>query len=158
MRVPYEIPRDTFISVIEVVPDNKKVVHHINAQLLSYEYDKRKDVMKGMLWWILMNTQQSWKLINSWIYLTMMVVFPMMTTSVTNFLPGVTPPIYPNGIGGFKMKRKGALFLKDMHYGPSRLDTTDQTAFNVFFAPHAPKRPTKEFQMGTFGVSPIEPS
>lgn len=157
MRVPYEIPRDTFISVIEVVPDNKKVVHHVNAQLLSYEFDKRKDVMKGNVvvdineYPTIMEAYQKLDLPND------DGSFPMMTTSVTNFLPGVTPPIYPNGIGGFKMKRKGALFLKDMHYGPSRVDTTDQTAFNVFFAPHPPKRPTKEFQMGTFGVSPIEP-
>jgi len=28
----------------------------------------------------------------------------------------------------------------------------------VFFAKEAPKRPTREFQMGTFGVSPIEPA
>jgi hypothetical protein len=83
--------------------------------------------------------------------------FPMMTQSVTNYLPGVTPPIYPPGIGGFKLARKGAIFLKDIHYGPSRIDTTDQTAFNVFFAGEPPKRPTQEFQMGTFGVSPIVP-
>jgi len=47
MRVPYEIPRDTFVRAIEVVPGNRKVVHHVNAQLLSYDYNKRKDVFAG---------------------------------------------------------------------------------------------------------------
>lgn len=158
MRVPYEIPKDTFISVIEVVPDNKKLVHHVNAQLLSYEFDKRKDVMKGE---VVVDINEYPTILEAYKKLDLPNddgSFPMMTTSVTNFLPGVTPPVYPNGIGGFKMKRKGALFLKDMHYGPSRIDTSDQTAFNVFFAKEAPKRPTREFQMGTFGVSPIEPA
>ena len=31
------------------------------------------------------------------------------------------------------------------------------TQFNVFFAKTAPKRPTSEFQLGTFGVSPVVP-
>ena len=56
------------------------------------------------------------------------------------------------------MVRKGALFLKDIHYGPSRVDTTDQTMFNVFFAKTIPKRPAQEFQMGTYGVSPTIPA
>ena len=38
--------------------------------------------------------------------------FPLMTMSVTNYLPGVVPPIYPPGIGGFKMVRKGCKSVK----------------------------------------------
>ncbi len=158
MRVPYEIPKDTFIRVIEVVPDNRKVVHHVNAQLLSYEYEKKKDVMKGN---VVVDIKDYPTIMEAYKKLDLPNddgSFPMMTQSVTNYLPGVTPPVYPNGIGGYKMKRKGALFLKDMHYGPSRIDTTDQTTFNVFYSPVPPKRPTQEFQMGTFGVSPIEPA
>lgn len=157
MRVPYQIAKDTFVRVIEVVPDNKRLVHHVNAQLLSYEFDKRKDVMKGN---VVVNIKDHPSIMDAYKKLDLPNddgSFPMMTQSVTNYLPGVTPPVYPDGIGGYKMKQKGAIFLKDMHYGPSRLDTTDQTAFNVFFMQEAPKRPTLEFQMGTFGVSPIEP-
>jgi len=158
MRVPYEIPHDTFVKVIEVVPDNKKVVHHVNAQLLSYDFDKRKDVMKGN---VVVDIKEYPSIMEAYKKLDLPNddgSFPLMTQSVTNYLPGVTPPVYPSGIGGYRLKRKGALFLKDMHYGPSRIDTTDQTAFNVFYANQAPQRPTQEFQMGTFGVSPIEPA
>jgi len=42
MRVPYQIPEDRYVSVIEVVPDNRKLLHHVNAQLLSYEFDKKE--------------------------------------------------------------------------------------------------------------------
>jgi hypothetical protein len=158
MRVPYEIPRDTFISTIEVVPDNRKLLHHVNAQLLSYDFDKKKDVFKGN---VVINLDDVPDKMQAYEEIALAnddgVSFPEMTQSVTNYLPGVIPPIYPDGIGGFKMVRKGALFLKDIHYGPSRVDTTDQTSFNVFFAKHAPKRPTQEFQMGTYGVSPTVP-
>jgi hypothetical protein len=158
MRIPYEIPEDKFISVIEVIPDNRKLLHHVNAQLLSYEYEKKKDIFSGR---VVVNLDSFPNKLIAYKELGLAnddgVTFPMLTQSVTNYLPGVTPPIYPDGIGGFKMTRKGALFLKDIHYGPSRVDTTDETRFNVFFAKHPPKRPTQEFQMGTFGISPTVP-
>jgi hypothetical protein len=158
MRIPYEIPEDKFISVIEVIPDNRKLLHHVNAQLLSYEYEKKKDIFSGR---VVVNLDSFPNKLIAYKELGLAnddgVTFPMLTQSVTNYLPGVTPPIYPDGIGGFKMTRKGALFLKDIHYGPSRVDTTDETRFNVFFAKYPPKRPTQEFQMGTFGISPTVP-
>ncbi len=159
MRVPYEIPEDKFITTIEVIPDNRKLLHHVNAQLLSYEFDKKKDVFAGNTF---VNVDSFADKLVAYKELGLAnddgTTFPMMTQSVTNYLPGVTPPIYPDGIGGFKLARKGALFLKDIHYGPSRVDTTDQTTFNVFFAKSPPKRPTQEFQMGTFGISPTVPA
>lgn len=159
MRVPYQIPKDTFISTIEIVPGNRKLVHHVNAQLISYEFDKKKDVFKG-------NTVVDLETIPDKLQAYKALdlpnddglTYPTLTRSVANYLPGVTPPIYPEGIGGFKMVRKGAIFLKDIHYGASRVDTSDQTSFNVFFAKQAPKRATQEFQMGTFGVSPTVPA
>lgn len=158
MRVPYQIPNDTFICAIEVIPGNRKLVHHVNAQLLSYEFHKKKNVFKGNT---VVDIETFPDLLQAYMALDLpnddRTTFPTLTQSVTNYLPGVTPPVYPDGIGGFKMVRKGAIFLKDIHYGPSRVDTTDQTAFNVFFAKHAPSRPTQEFQMGTFGISPTVP-
>lgn len=158
MRVPYQIPNDTFISAIEVVPGNRKLVHHVNAQLLSYDFEKRKDIFKGNT---VVNIDEYSNKMDAYKALDLPnddgESFPALTYSVTNYLPGVTPPIYPEGIGGFKLVRKGALFLKDIHYGGSRVDTVDQTSFNVFYSTHPPKRPTMEFQMGTFGRSPTVP-
>nr|MDQ3048423.1 cytochrome c [Bacteroidota bacterium] len=159
MRVPYEIPNDTFIRVIEVVPGNRKLVHHVNAQLLSYEFEKKKDVFSGNT---VVDLEKTPDKLTAYKELGLPnddgITFPTLTPSVTNYLPGVTPPLYPDGIGGFRMTKKGAIFLKDIHYGPSRVDTLDQTTFNVFFAKKAPERPTLEFQMGTYGVSPTVPA
>jgi hypothetical protein len=159
MRVPYQIPKDTFVSVIEVVPDNRKLLHHVAAQILSYDFDKKKDVFAGTT---VVDLEKFPDKLQAYKELGLAnddgVTFPRLTQSATNYLPGVVPPIYPEGIGGFKMVRKGAIFLKDIHYAPSRVDTTDQTSFNVFFAKKAPTRPVQEFQMGTLGVSPTVPA
>lgn len=158
MRVPFEIPKDTFVRVIEIIPENRKLVHHVNAQLLSYDYDKKKDVFKGNT---VVDLEAFPDKLNAYKTLGLAnddgVTFPLLTQSVANYLPGVVPPIYPEGIGGFKITRKGALFLKDIHYGPSRVDTADQTTFNIFYTNQKPKRPAQEFQMGTYGVSPTVP-
>lgn len=159
MRVPYQIAKDTFISTIEIVPGNRKLVHHVNAQLLSYEFDKKADVFKGNT---VVDLEAYPDKLQAYKALDLPnddgITFPTLTQSVANYLPGVIPPVYPNGIGGFKMVKKGAIFLKDIHYGPSRVDTTDQTTFNVFYAKQASSRPTQEFQMGTFGVSLTVPA
>jgi hypothetical protein len=159
MRVPYEIPKDTFIRVIEIIPGNRKLVHHINAQLLSYAVDKKRDVFSGNT---VVNLDEFPDKLRAYKELGLPnddgISFPLLTQSVANYLPGVMPPVYPEEIGGYRMVRKGALFLKDIHYGPSRVDTTDQTTFNIFYSKAPPKRPLQEFQMGTYGVSPTVPA
>jgi hypothetical protein len=159
MRVPYEIPKDTFIRVIEIIPGNRKLVHHINAQLLSYAFDKKKDVFSGNT---VVNLDEFPDKLGAYKELGLPnddgISFPLLTQSVANYLPGVVPPVYPQEIGGYRMVRKGALFLKDIHYGPSRVDTTDQTTFNIFYSKTQPKRSLQEFQMGTYGVSPTIPA
>lgn len=31
VKLPYEIPQDTFIRAIEFIPGNRKAVHHMNG-------------------------------------------------------------------------------------------------------------------------------
>ena len=35
LKIPYELLKDTFLRGIEIVPGNKKLVHHINAHLIQ---------------------------------------------------------------------------------------------------------------------------
>jgi len=65
--------------------------------------------------------------------------------------------MYPEGLGGFKVSRKSAIFLKNIHYGPTPKDETDESYFNIYFSSKAPVRPTLELQLGTLGVSEIIP-
>ncbi len=156
MKVPFEIPRDTFVRAIEFVPGNKALVHHVNGHLIRYQYDKKKNVNDGE------------KIVDSQAYPVKELYeklklanddgsYPLLKSSFVNYLPGVLPTMYPDGIGGFSLNRKNAILLKDIHYGPSPIDTTDQSYFNIFFAKEAPKRPTLEMQLGTLGISEIIP-
>jgi hypothetical protein len=157
MKLPYEIQKDTTIQTIEFVPCQTQIVHHVNAQLLSYENGSRKNVFSGEAYVDvddfpnMLAAYEKMQLAND------DGTYPLMSQSVCNYLPGVLPFSYPEGIGGIRMKKKGALFLKDIHYGPSNKDLIDSSYFNIFFSKTPVKRPTYEMQLGTWGISTIEP-
>lgn len=156
MKIPYEIPFDTFIRVIEFVPGNAEVVHHMNGHLISYEDGAKNNVFEGERW----VDREKVPVEIAYPKLGLLNddgTYPTLTPLVCNYLPGVIPAEYPKGIGGYKMKKKGAILLNDMHYGPYAIDTFDQSRFNVFFAKGPPKRPTMEIQLGTLGISDIVP-
>jgi hypothetical protein len=156
LKIPYEFPADTFIRAIEINPGNKRIVHHINAHLIQYEDGAKRDATKGLPF---VDTEVHDKL-TAYRLLDLANddgTYPLLTPSVTNYLPGVETAFYPAGIGGYKVRKKGVLLLDNIHYGPSPSDTSDVTTFNVFFSPAPPVRPVSEFILGTSGISPIEP-
>ncbi|MEN9370200.1 MAG: hypothetical protein RI952_1065 [Bacteroidota bacterium] len=156
MKIPFEIPKSQYVKMIEFVPGNRKLVHHVNGYMVVYEDHQKKNVNDGEL--VVPNYEYT--LAEAWKKLKIANddgSFPMRIPSVTNYLPGVTPALYPEGIGGFEMKRKGAILLYDIHYGPTPVDAYDQSTFNIFFSKKAPKRKIKEFQLGTYGLSKITP-
>ena len=156
MKIPFELFADTFIKAIEIVPGNKKLVHHINAHLVQYESGAKKEFTKGER---AVNTEEMSK---TQAFEKMDLPnddgsYPLLTPSVTNYLPGVEASFYPEGIGGYRVKKNSVLLLDNIHYGPSPVDTTDSTTFHVYFQKDAPKRPVSEFIIGTSGIAPVEP-
>lgn len=156
LKIPYEFSQDTFIRAIEIIPGNKKLVHHINAHLVQYEEGEKTSLTKGLPFVDTekMDKQKAYEKLD---LTNDDDTYPLLTPSVTNYLPGVEVAAYPPGIGGYKVKRRGVLLLDNIHYGPSPIDTSDQTSFNIFFSPVAPTRPLKEMILGTSGISPIIP-
>ncbi|MDB4655599.1 hypothetical protein OAE48_02005 [Flavobacteriales bacterium] len=157
MKIPFEIPKDTFIRLIEFVPGNRDLVHHMNGHLITYEFDKKKDVFEGKH----VVTDVNGSTIEA--YKTLSIpnddgAFPTLTPSVSNYLPGVLPAIYPEGIGSYSVNRKSAFLVKNMHYGPSPKDAYDRSYFNVFYADGPPKRPIQEWMLGTLGISEVIPA
>ncbi|MGB0883254.1 MAG: hypothetical protein ACPG4W_01930 [Flavobacteriales bacterium] len=153
-KMPYEIPSDTFVRHIEFVPGNRRFVHHMNGHVLQY-FDP-KDVWQGKHW---VNREEHLEQ-DAYHVLGFPYPdgsFPTLVPSVSNYLPGVVPPIYPDGIGGFRITKQGLFYLNDIHYGPSPIDTFDQSYFRIYYDEHPPKRPLREFQLGTQGVSPVVP-
>ncbi|MFM2207126.1 MAG: hypothetical protein RL213_1101 [Bacteroidota bacterium] len=156
MKVPVELLKDTFVRLIEIVPGNSKLVHHINGHLVQYAPGKKKSLLGGT------DAVDAEKTDKADAYRLLDLSnddgsYPMLTPSVTNYLPGVEPVFYPEGIGGYRLSRQSLLLLDNIHYGPSPVDTSDLTSFNFYFMPNPPVRPTREFILGTSGISPIVP-
>jgi hypothetical protein len=156
MKFPYEIAQDTIVKAIEFVPGNSKVVHHVNGHIIQYENGKKSNLVGGK------NIINSESVEADQVYQMLDVAnddgsYPMLTQSAVNYLPGVLPTVYPEGLSGFKLHKQGAFLFKDIHYGPSTRDTFDVSRINVFFAKKMPRRITRELQMGTLGITDIEP-
>ncbi len=157
IKAPFELSKDTFIRLIEFVPGNRELVHHMNGHLINYDYDRKSDVFEGnhVVTDVDGSTMETYQLLS---IAHNDGTFPTLTPSVSNYLPGVLPAIYPEGIGNYKVNRKAAFLLKNMHYGPSPTDAYDRSYFNVFYSDGPPKRPTKEWLLGTLGISEVTPT
>jgi hypothetical protein len=48
--------------------------------------------------------------------------WPALVPSAVNYLPGFSPVLPPEGIGGLFLKKKGTILLNTLHYGPASRD------------------------------------
>ena len=159
VKVPYELPNDTFAALVEFVPGNRNVVHHVNGDMVKYEFQKKKTVMGGV--YSVGMSEDSLTLKSGFQKLDLPNddgSYPVLQKSVVNYLPGADGQKYPAGIGGYFLPRKGVFLLNDIHYGfTSRKEEWDSSYINVFFSKVPPERPLLEFQLGTLGIAPVEP-
>jgi mono/diheme cytochrome c family protein len=147
-KAPFALERDTFLRAIEFVPGNRRAVHHMNGALINYATGAKADPFGGaayldaeqvesvdaFAWLQLQNDDGTW---------------PALVPSAINYLPGMAPVQYPEGIGGLHLSAQGAFLLNTLHYGPSSRDTSDRSHFNLYFAPRAPERPLRELFLGS---------
>ncbi|MGZ3899242.1 MAG: monooxygenase [Bacteroidia bacterium] len=159
LKYPYEIEKDTIIDFVEFVPDQRKLVHHVNGHLISYDANRNFNYMSGE------SVHEDTKAQLMQVYSDMHIPytdrgqpqFPTLTPNTVYYLPGYIPPSYPKEIGGYRFKKNGAFLLNNIHYGPSLKDTTDNSYINVFYRKTKIERPVTETQLGTFGLTRIEP-
>jgi hypothetical protein len=157
VKIPYELAQDTFVKAIEFVPDNRKLLHHMNGHAIQYD-----DSMKLNLYGGKFIVKYDRSISQHLLYRELDILnddgsYPYLTSSIVNYLPGSVNTQYPDGIGGISLKKKGHFLLKDVHYGPSPIDTTDQSSINIFFGDKKPERPVLEVMLGTLGASKVVP-
>lgn len=157
MKFPFELPQNTWVRAIEFIPGNRQAVHHMNGHLLSFQADKKQHLIEGEY-----EVDEGYFSVPALTHRKLGILqddgsYPQMTPSVINYLPGVFFLKYPEEIGGYIFPRKGAIYVKNMHYGPSPKDTFDQSRFHIYFSKSPPTRPVRELILGTLGVSPVEP-
>ena len=155
-KIPFELPNDTVVRAISFIPGNRRLVHHVNGHLVNYPEGKKKDVFAGD--WI----KDAEEVNSLTAYREMKIpnddgTYPPLLVSAFNYLPGVEPPVYPEGMGTMVVNKKGAFILNTLHYGPSAIDTFDLSRIEVYFAEKRPERPFQELQMGTLGITPVVP-
>lgn len=157
VKVPFELPNDTFASLVEFVAGNNNVVHHVNGDMVKYVFDKKRNVFEGERV-ISMVEDSTIKMAYEKLGLPNDDgSYPALQKSVVNYLPGVFGQRYPEGIGGYYLPRKGAFLLNDLHYGFTKEAVLDSSYINIFFSKTPPERLVQEFQLGTLGISPVEP-
>lgn len=157
VKVPFELPQDTFAAVIEFVAGNNNVVHHVNGDMVKYDFDKKQDVNAGVR---IVDMVEDSTIRMAYEKLGLPNddgSYPVLQKSVVNYLPGVFAMKYPQGIGGYRLPRKGAFLLNDLHYGNTTKEVLDSSYINIFFSKTPPDRPMQEFQLGTLGAAPVEP-
>jgi hypothetical protein len=159
VKFPYELPADTLVDFIEFVPHNKKLVHHVNGHTLAYDASRPVNYLSGEAYYGDTNGsyEEVFKKMGIPYTDNKQPSLPVLTPNTVYYLPGYTPPVYPKSIGGYPLSKKGVFLMKSIHYGPSAKDTVDSSYINVFFRKEKIERPFIETQMGTFGISPIEP-
>jgi len=158
IKIPYEIPKSEFVRAIEFVPGSRTLIHHMNGHIVQYEENEKKNPFEGP---DIVDRASVKTLEDSYHAIHLLDddgSYPALTRSIANYLPGgISPAGYPEGIGGWKLNRKGAFLMRDIHFGPTPVETPDESYFNVFFTDKAPVRPTMEMQLGTLGISEIIP-
>lgn len=159
MKYPYHIDKDTLVDFVEFVPVQRKLIHHVNGHLISYDEARAFNYMTGES----VHSDTRSQLMD--VYKGMHIPytdqaqpqFPALKPNTVYYLPGYIPPAYPKEIGGYKLKKNGMFLLNNIHYGPSNTNLLDSSYLNVFYRKWPIERPVTETQLGTFGVSPIEP-
>lgn len=157
VKIPFEIPENTFLKAVEYVPGHRRIVHHMNGHLINYGAGKKQNVFGGSrhIDPLLMGYEAGYQKLD---LPNDDGSYPALIPSVMNYLPGMQPVVYPEGIGGWPIAKKGVFLLRDIHYAASPVDTEDAASLNLFFTKQAPVRPTQEIQLGTLGISEIIPA
>jgi len=159
MKFPYELESDTVADLIEFVPHQRRLVHHVNGHLISYDSQRKFNYMNGDCIHADSNTgmMEVYQKMNIPYTDGKQPAFPMLVPNAVYYLPGYEPPVYPSSIGGYRLKKNGVFLLNNIHYGPSTEDVLDSSYINVFFRKEPVQRPLTERQLGTFGISAVEP-
>ena len=159
IKYPYHMERDTILDFAEFVPHQRKLIHHVNGHLVSYDAHRAFNYLTGE------SIHEDTKAQLMDVYEDMHIPYsdkaephyPTLTPNTVYYLPGYVPPSYPKEVGGYRLKKNGLFLLNNVHYGPSNKDLLDSSYINVFFRKTPIERRVTETQLGTFGISKIEP-
>jgi hypothetical protein len=153
IKIPGEIPEERSVEAIEYIPDNRRLAHHVNFDIVPIP--EGVDHMTGNSFINLNNLSSNE---NAYYHLNMVPKGAEIPKSIYYFgwVPGMSPQIF-GGDRGFILPKKFAILLNTMHYAASPVDDIDQAQFYVFFKKDPVKRNIRLMNVGSAGVGKIEP-
>jgi hypothetical protein len=154
IKVPLEIPQDSFVRMVEFIPGKPKLVHHVNGHLILLPPDDTSNIFDTRRIVDIHSPDFEKQLKEMGLYNN---PFEKRIHSAVNYLPGVRGVLYPQGIGGYPLSQKAYFVLKDIHYGPSDKDQIDSSKLRIYLGSKPPERPILETMLGTNGISKINP-
>lgn len=155
IKIPYDFhTKEEYLDLmtVELVPDNKKYVHHI--QTSWFEFDKKYNNLleKGNDFYLKEDSITN----SDFIKLVPAMEFERpKLVHMGLWSPGVTPQIFEDNIGS-KIPSKG-IFIAGMHYEESPTDVYDNSHFNVYLKKKPVERVINNIDIGLDGDSPVEP-
>lgn len=138
--IPYELEQDTFVKAIEFVPENRQLVHHNSYQILAVH--PSVDLSQIPEYFVF--SEDSINAIDddhdyAFFNLNGSQGEKPVEVFHNGWLPGVSPQVYPKETGFF-LPKKGVLLMRNLHYSPTPIDTSDQSRFHLHFADGPIKR------------------
>lgn len=108
VKFPFELAEEKYVQYVEFVPNQRKLVHHVNGHLLSYDESRTFDYWKGEsdLHDALNNFTNTYAQMGLTYTDRKKPELPPLLPNVVYYLPGYQPPVYTEDIGGFKLPKK----------------------------------------------------
>jgi hypothetical protein len=120
VEAEHVVPRDLWVSRLQVLPSNPRVVHHASAEVLTPapvpERPVAEEVMRVLTPWTRRPARAP---IERWQY-------------IDGFLPGKSPRVYEEGVARFLPEGTRVRF--GMHYTPNGQATEDRTSLGLVLA------------------------
>lgn len=143
VKVPYDISaagKMLQVEKIEFVPGNKKLLHHVNYDILRLA--SGLDIFKEPYY---LQAEDTAKDFSAYSYLN---IFPYQLYFKGGWLPGMNPQIYSDDIG-ITIPKRGVFFFNKNHFAASPVNDSDFSYLNLYFKKQPIEREVKMMAIGT---------
>ncbi|UYQ95449.1 cytochrome c [Chitinophaga horti] len=139
-KVPFELPADKTVEAVELVTNNRKIIHHINYGFYRVA-DKAIDINAGVSTINTMDREAN---------VLAFQPFKKEMVYYTGWIPGSSTEYYPGDFGWALPARGVVIFTA--HYAAIAADEESVVGVNVYFKDGPVKRPVRIISVGSGGV------
>lgn len=155
IKIPYEFKTDSaFLNVrsIEFVPGNKKLLHHVNYQVIpAFPGENIFTEPYSVTYIPDDSTQKTFNRYDS------LHVDPERAVYYGGWLPGLSKQVYGDDFG-IRLPKKGIILINVMHISASPIDDYDNSYFRIYLKKRRVNRIARWDVLGSGGsISPIVP-